>query len=179
MKNISLKQYTLLPDTTLYDCLLEHLNPKNNFAGRQMNINAMPYANVKYCIRLLTKIDSWTGVLQLFEICFDITGKQFWRRPVTEYFAARAFIVAEFERIIATEAKLLATQSTDGHLWDLAGADKLKPYGDTLPLLQLGKLFGQYPFDMGRKPYGEIFSLLAQTKVQNEVEGEYQKLSKG
>ena len=58
----------------------------------------------------------------------------------------------------------------------MAGADRLKPYNDTLPLVQLGKLFGQYPFYLGRKPYGEIFSLLAQTKTQNEVENDYQKL---
>ena len=87
-------------------------------------------------------------------------------------------MLVEFERIIANENTLLTTQTTDGHLWELAGADKLKPYSDTLPLLQLGKLFGQYPFDLGRKPYGEIFNLLAQTKAQNEVESEYRKLAK-
>lgn len=95
---------------------------------------------------------------------------------VTEYFSARKFMLAEFERIIITENKLLATQSTDSHLWEMAGADKLKPYSDTLPLLQLGRLLGQYPFDLGRKPYSEIFNLLAQTKTQNEVEAAYRKL---
>lgn len=88
-------------------------------------------------------------------------------------------MLAEFERIIAIENKLLATQTTDGHLWQMAGADRLKPYSDTLPLLQLGKQLGQYPFDLGRKPYSEIFSLLAQTKTQNEVENDYRKLAAG
>lgn len=178
MKNITIKQYTRLPDTLLYDCILEHLKPKNTFAGRQMDINAMPYANVKYCIRLLPKITDWAGIIQLFNICYNVTEAQFWRTPIAEYFSARKFMLAEFERIITTETKLLNTQTTDSHLWDLAGADKLKPYSDTLPLLQLGKLLGQYPFDLGRRPYGEIFSLLAQTKAQNEVELEYGKLSR-
>lgn len=178
MKNITLKHYTRLRDTLQYDLILEHLKPANTFAGRQMNVNAMPYANVKYCIRLLPKITDWNGVRQLFEICFDIDKTIFWKAPVTDFFAARKFIIAEFERIIATENKLLASMSTDSHLWQMAGADKLKPYSDTLPLLQLGKLFGQYPFDLGRKPYSEIFSLLAQTKVQNEVEEEYRKISR-
>ena len=176
MKNITIKQYTLLPDTLQYDSILEHLNPKNSFGGRQMDINAMPYANVKYCIRLLPKVDSWHGICTLFTICYDVTEAQFWRTPITEYFAAKKFMLAEFERIIASENKLLATKSTDSHLWDMAGADKLKPFGDTLPLVQLGKLFGQYPFDLGRKPYSEIFNLLAQTKAQNEVESEYRKI---
>ena len=177
MKNITLKQYIRLRDTLHYDLILEHLNPKNSFGGKQMNISAMPYANVKYCIRLLPKIANWNDVRQLFEICFDIDEKAFWKATITEFFAARKFMVAEFERTIITENKLLTTLSTDSHLWQMAGADKLKPYGDTLPLLQLGKHFGQYPFDLGRKPYGEIFSLLAQTKAQNEVETEYRKFA--
>lgn len=178
MKNITLKQYTRLRDTLVYDSILEHLNPKNSFAGHSMNIYAMPYANVKYCIRLLPKINSWQNVQQLFEICFDITEQAFWKASIIDFFAAKRFMIAAFENIIATENKLLASMSTDGHLWDMAGADKLKPYSDTLPLLQLGRLFGQYPFDLGRKPYSEIFSLLAQTKAQNEVETEYQKISR-
>ncbi|MFL9845074.1 hypothetical protein [Flavobacterium rhizosphaerae] len=176
MKNITLKQYARLPDTSQYDNILEHLNPKNTFARKQMDINTMPYVNVKYCIKMLPKIKDWQGVFQLFEISYGVTEKTFWRTRVTEYFAARKFMLKEFERIIKTENTVFAAQSTDSHLWEMAGADKLKPYGDTLPLVQLGKLLGQYPFDLGRKPYGEIFSLLAQTKAQNEVEAEYQKL---
>jgi hypothetical protein len=179
MKNITLRQYTLLADTLEYESILEHLKPKNSFCGRQMNANQMPYANVKYCIRLLPKVNSWSGIRQLFEICFDVTEAAFWNAPIKDYFAARKFMINAFEHIIANENKMLITQSTDGHLWEMAGADKLKPYSDTLPLLQLGKLFGQYPFDLGRKPYSEIFNLLAQTKTQNEVEREYQKLSQG
>ncbi len=179
MKNITIRQYTLLPDTIIYDTVLEHLQPKNLFCKNIMNISAMPYANVKYCIRLLAKVSDWQSITQLFEICFGIPEKTFWKARITEYFAARKYLISEFERTIATENKLLTTQSTDSHLWQMAGAEKLQPYSDTLPLVQLGKLIGQYPFDLGRKPYGEIFSLLAQTKTQNDVELEYQKLSRG
>jgi hypothetical protein len=178
MKNITLQHYSTLADPLPYSSILEHLNPKNSFCGRTMDIGKMPYANVKYCIRLLPKVNSWDGVKQLFKICFDVDDAAFRRARVTEYFAARRFMLAEFERVITNENKLLAKQITDSHLWDMAGAEKLKPYSDTLPLLQLGKLYGQYPFNLGRKPYSEIFNLLAQTKAQNEVESEYQKLSR-
>lgn len=177
MKPIPLKHYTTLPDTLQYDTILEHLKPKNRFAGKSMDINNMPYANVKYCIRLLPKVDSWAGICQLFTICFDIKEYKFWNAPVEDYFAAKKFVIAEFECIITTESKVFASQNTDAHLWQMAGSDRLNPYSDTLPLVQLGKLFGQYPYDLGRKPYGEIFSLLAQTKIQNDVEGDYRKLA--
>jgi len=178
MKNIRLKDYIKLQNTIAYDTLLEHLNPKNTFANHQMDIGKMPYANVKYCIRLLPKVNSWPGIQQLFVICFEVPEKTFYSTRITDFFAAKKFMLAEFTRIIATENKMLSTQNTDGHLWQMAGADKLKHYSDTLPLVQLGKLLGQYPFDLGRRPYSEIFSLLVQTKTQNEVEAEYQKLSR-
>ena len=97
MKNLTLKQYTSLKDTLEYDSLLIHLKPKNSFAGRSMNINQMPYANVKYCIRLLPKVNSWQGIQQLFEICFDVSEKAFYNTRITNYFAARKFIIAEFK----------------------------------------------------------------------------------
>ena len=179
MKNINLKAYVTLKDTLAYDLLLDHLNPRNNFGGRSMDIAKMPYANVKYCIRLLPKVNNWESVQQLFEISFEVTETQFWKASITEFFTAKKYLIAEFSRIIETENKVLSSISTDSHLWEMAGAEKLKPYSDTLPLLQLGKLLGQYPFDLGRKPYGEIFSLLAQIKAQNEVEAEYRKLVAG
>ena len=178
MKNITLKQYIALKDTSSYDTIFTFLNPSNSFGGCRMDINQMPYANVKYCIRLLPKVNSWESIQQLFEICFDVKGKAFYNTRIADYFAARKFMLAEFERIIIAGNKLLATQATDGHLWHMAGADKLQPYSDTLPLLQLGRLFGQYPFDLGRRPYSEIFNLLAQAKAQNEVEAAYAKLGR-
>lgn len=178
MKNLRIKYYIRLPNTALYDAWLETLPPKNSFADKRMDIHKMPYANVKYCMRLLSKLSKWEQVQQLFEICFGTTQRQFANARIADYFAARRFLIAEFSRVIETESKLLNTLSTDSHLWQMAGSDKLKPFSDTLPLVQLGKQFGQYPFDLGRKPYGEIFSLLAQLKTQNEVEAEYAKLSR-
>jgi hypothetical protein len=179
MKNITLKQYASLPDTSQYDAILPYLNPQNTFIAKSMNLHAMPYSNVKYCIRLLPKINSWEGVAELFSICFEVDETTFWNAGVTEYFAARNYIVSAFEKLIVSENKLLSGINTNAHIWEMAGGGKLKPYSDTLPLLQLGKLLGQYPYDLGRKPYGEIFSLLTQTKAQNEVEQEYRKLQKG
>lgn len=178
IKNLQLKQYARLKDSSMYDVILEHVQPVNSFQGKKMNVNQMPYSNVKYCLRLLQNVNTWEGIYQLFEICFDVPEAKFWKGKVLEFFQAKKFITDSFKAIIANEEKQLASQSTDEHLWRMAGADGLKPFNDTLPLVQLGKLFGQYPFDLGRKPYSEVFSLLVQIKKQNEVESEYQKLNK-
>jgi hypothetical protein len=176
MENITIKQFISLPQSSQNDAVLSSLKPNNFFAGSKMSIGTMPYANVKFAIRLLSKIDSWDTMARLFEICFDVAASDFWSANIVEYYQARAFMLSEFQRVINTESKMMASQSTDEHLWVMAGADRLKPYSDTLPLIQLGKLFGLYPFDIGRKPYNEVFNMLVQIKVQNEVETEYQKL---
>jgi len=178
MKNITLKQYSELPDASEYDAVLEHLNPINSFAGKSMDVNKMPYANVKYCIKQLGKVSNWQMVQQLFEICFDADENAFWGAGVIEFYQARKYMIRELERVVTTEYKAMASPNSDEHLWLMAGADRLRPYSDTLPLVNLAKQFGMYPYDLGRKPYGEVFSLMVQVKVQGEVEMEYQKLKK-
>lgn len=175
MRNITVRQYSRLDDISEYE-LLENLRPKNLFRKRTMDINSMPYSNVRYCLRLLSKINNWQMVQQLFSICFDVPEKKFWRAPVTEYFAARRFLIQALEQCIANETKLLASANQDAYLWQMAGGDRLQPFGDTLPLIHLSKMFGTYPYDIGRKPYGEVFSLIVATKTQQEVENEYFKL---
>lgn len=175
MKNITVKQYSQLADNSAY-AALEHLEAKNYFAGKVMDINKMPWANVKYCFRLLPKIETWQGVQQLFEICYDVKEGAFYEAGIIEYFQARRYIIREFEAAAKREAATLASQSADDALWQMAGADKLRPYSDTLPLVGLSKAFGAWPFDIGRRPYGEVFSLLVQMKAQGEVENEFMKL---
>jgi len=172
-----LKKYALSNDANS-DAVLLYVNPRNSFAGRQMNINKMPYVNVKYCIGLLPKVKDWQGIIKLFEICFDVNERAFWKADVSEFYAAKKYMVSEFERIILTENKVLSSQKQDEHLWMMAGADRLQMFSDTLPLVQLGKMLGQYPFDLGKKPYSEIFTLLTATKIQSEVETEFQKLNR-
>lgn len=176
MRNITLRQYAALADVSQYDILDRTLKPNNSFVGRQMNINSMPYVNVKHCIRLMYNANTWEVIQQLFEICFDVNAKKFWKVGIVEFLQAKKYMVEEFNRVISIEVKMLQSHSTDEQLWQMAGADRLKPFSDTLPLMQLGKLFGMYPFDIGRKPYSEVFNLLVQAKVQNEVEAEYSKL---
>lgn len=177
MKDITLREFSNLKDAQEYT-MLDYLNAENKFAGKSMNIHAMPYINVKHCFKLFGKIDSWEVVQSLFEICFDVSIEQFWNAQVSEFFTAKKYMLRAFEDAAKAEAKQFSGKSEEDHLWMMAGADRLKPLSDTLPLIQLGKQLGQYPFDLGRKPYGEIMNLLISMKVQGEVEYKYQKLKR-
>ncbi|MBE99329.1 hypothetical protein [Flavobacterium coralii] len=177
MKNITIKEYAQLQDASEY-AILEFVKPANSFAGKSFTVNSMPFTNVKYCIRLIGNMNDWNTLCQLFTICFDIDDDAFWNARVKEYFQARQYIIQQFKNAVEIESKLFASQDKDAHLWKMAGSERLMPYNDLLPLINLGKMLGQYPQDLGRKPYVEIISLLAATKVQSEVEQDFLKLKK-
>jgi len=194
LKNISLKQYYEKP-TALYTGLFSALKPKNGFAGQLLNVNAMPYINTRHCLKLLQR-PTLEAAKELFDVCYgyavkpnilerlkrqepekiEIPDKVFWNAPAIEYFQAKAFIIQEFTILAEQEQKLFASKSEDEDLWRRAGSDRLKPMSDILPLVNLGKLFSAYPFDLGRKPYGEVLNLLVAVKTQSEVEQDFYKL---
>lgn len=178
MKEITVKQYAALkPDQHgQYDTLYQIVNPKNQFAKKEMPVSSISYTNVKYCYRLMRNTD-WNSIQQLFEICYDVPAAVFWKAKISEYMPALKFLIEWFGKYAGIEKKLFTVEpGPDDHIWKLAGADRLKPYNDTLPLVHLGKMFGMYPNDLGRKPYLEVLSLQAQIKASNEVEFEFQKL---
>ncbi|KGO88083.1 hypothetical protein Q765_03245 [Flavobacterium rivuli WB 3.3-2 = DSM 21788] len=176
LKNISLKKYAALQDCSDYD-VLQWVAPVNLFAGKTMNINAMPWVNFKHCVRLLSAKDKdWNKIYTLFNVCFDVTEEQFWNTGIKDFYQANGFMQNQFEFAIKYESKALYSQPKDEEIWNMAGADKLNVYSDTLPLIQLGKHFGIYPYDMGRKPYKEVLGLLIQIKTQAEVETKFQEI---
>ncbi len=172
LKNISVLEYSKLDNNLEYE-VLNHLKPKNKFIGIESNIMQMPYTNVKYCINLLRNINDYNAICELFSIVFDIDNNSFWNAPIDNYFEARNFIIETFKLINDNEQKIAKGGNTDVGKWKMAGSDRLNPYNDNLPLDQLGQRYGGNPFDWGRKPYSEVFYLIAMTKTSNEVNYNY------
>lgn len=175
--NISVAQYLQLADVGMYDVL--DLLPSNDlFAGKHADINAMSWINVKYCLKLINKINDFESLYDLFRVCYDIDRPTFLNEGVREYVQAKNYLIEGFTEIIRRESKVFAGKGQEDSAWVMAGGDKLSRYSDTLPLLNLGKMLGVYPPDLGRKPYREILGLLMQHKLQVEVETEYQRIKK-
>ncbi len=103
--------------------------------------------------------------------------KWFWSGKVVEFFEARNFIIAEFKKLIEQEQKMLSSvDPVNSLLWKQAGGDKLNRFGGILPLNQLGKLYGQFPFDLQNRKYMEIFLLLTIEKESGEIQTKFSKL---
>lgn len=174
MDNISILEYSKLSNTTEYDLVLKHLNPKNSFAGGVVDFNKLTYKDVRSCIHLMTNAIDWFTTKELFCIAFNVTT--FWECTIIDYYAAQNYIIKIFKDLQEKETNLLQSISADSGLWELAGGAKLNKFSNIMPLIQLGEIYHIYPYDLQHKPYNEILLLLVAHKEKNEVQNEYTKL---
>ena len=176
MKNISVKQYSQLIDTTQYDAVLSHLRPLNVFCGSSIDFNKLSYTHVKKCFSIVAKEHpTYSDLKDLFCLAFDVKELDFWKSDVVSFFSANNYLIDAFAKEIKREQKLLKSIAFDVNKWELAGGKELDPYSNLLPLMQLGERYGCYPYDLQNKPYREILILLAANLKKDRVDYEMNK----
>ena len=175
MYNIKVKQYLKSKKAFVYDSLLDHVKGDNTFNGKKVDITQTSFVNVKYCLSLLSNMNDFSKLSEIFNIIFDVSEEDLLNSDVVSYFKARNYIIETFKKIIDNEKRLAQNSSVDLGKWKFAGGDNLNAYSDVLPLDQLAERYSQYPFDLGKKPYSEVFYLMTMTKTLNEVNINYNK----
>lgn len=174
MQDISLFEYSKLTDTTDYDIVLKHLKPKNDFCNGKIDFNKLTYKDVRSCFYLIKNMKDWENIKDLFCLAFQITN--FWNASIVEFYAAQNYLIKTFENLQEREAKLLQSIDADTGMWLMAGGDKLNKFSNIMPLVQLGEIYGVYPYDLQNKPYNEILTLLVVHKERSEIQNAYSKL---
>ena len=175
LKDYTISEYKKLKSTVKLDVVLNYVKPVNLFFGKQMNIDSMPYMNVKHCMKLATSEMNWNVCAELFEICFEI--KNFDEVKILEFFQARNFLIVTLQEAIKKESILLSSLPNEQSMkWEHAGIKRLEPYNDVISLDRLAQRYNLYPFDLGRKPYSEIIYLMAMVKVDNEINIAFQNI---
>lgn len=178
MKQITVTEYLKLPDLKRleYDMILTSLKAKELL---KMDINALTYNEVKSIFKILQKAKHPDDIQNVFEYAFKINADAFYNLPITKYFQLKKYISEYFVNLHKKEHDLLNSISADIGIWEQAGGSSLNEFSDILPLSQLAKIYGGYPFDYGQKKYVEIIYLLRMNNVQSQVENEYQKIKNG
>lgn len=177
MINITIKEYATSTKQSLYTPL-ENCVPKPEFGVHVMDVKQMSYEDVKAVIRTLRNFKNWNSIKDVFETCFKIDEDAFWSGKILDFFIAKNYIIETFKKLVEREKKLLQSISKDSVLWEAAGGNRLDKYGDVLPLNQLGKIYGIYPFELKDYKYYDILTLLSLEKDQSEVERRFHELKK-
>ena len=175
LNKIKVHQYIGLKPNNEYDVILSHCNQKKSFLNKESDILLMPYIDVKYCIELLSGQVTWGSISELFQIVFKCSNDEFLNAEITDYFPARNYIDNTFKIIIDNENVLAKGSNVNITKWQMAGGDRLNQFNKTISLDQLAERYGMYPFDLGKKPYSEIFYLISKVKTINEVNFNYSK----
>lgn len=175
MKQINVKKYISLSDLEKfqYVALLTSLVAKDWI---KIDINNLSYNEVKTLFKRLSRAETEEDVKEIFMRAYKISENEFYALPITKYFQLKKHISEYFVLLQDKEHKLLQSVNTDVAIWEAAGGNQLNEFSDIIPLSQLAKIYGGYPFDYGERKYVEIIYLLRMNNLQSQIESEFQKL---
>lgn len=173
MKNINVKEYFELSNKFEYDLLLVSLLPENIF---DKNINEFTYLDVINLFKFAKKDLSFDNDFVLFSLFFGIEKYQFETLSVTDYFSAKKFTLNFVRTTAERQNKLLSSVNIDNDKWQMCERGRLNKFNDIMPLVQIGEIYGIYPFDLQNKLYSEILSLLVLHKTKKDVQNEFNQM---
>lgn len=173
MKQINVKEFLQLPlsEQIKYTLVLDCQKPKELV---KVKITELSYNEVKQIFKELHKEN--TNIEFVFTTALRMSKEDYFSLPIQNYFQIKKYIEKFFISLKQNEITLLQSVSADAGMWDMAGGSELNEFSDVLPLSQLAKIYGGYPFELGEKAYIEIIYLLRMNAKQSAVENEYQKL---
>lgn len=173
MKQINVTQFLKLPisEQIEYTSVLQHLKGK---PIHNVKIAELTYNEVKMCFKEFQK-DS-PNIEFIFTTSLKISKDDFFSLSIQNYFQIKKYIETFFVNLKHNEITLLQSVNADVGMWELAGGNDLNEFADILPLSQLAKIYGGYPFEYAEKNYIEIIYLLRMNNKQGQIENEYQKL---
>lgn len=176
MDKLTIKQYSQLFDTLEYDLILNALKPLNKFCNSKLDYNKITYAEVRKLFYLSNNGKTLDDMCNMFVIAFNIDKQTFWRASIEEYFSAKNYIVKYLKDTQEKEVKLLKSIDADAGLWEQAGGSTLNVFSDLMPLVQLGEIYGIYPYDLQNKAYNEILTLLVLHNKKSKVQSKFNEL---
>lgn len=173
MKQINVAQFLKLPisEQIKYTSVLQHVKGKPIY---NVKIAELSYNDVKMCFKEFGK--DAPDIEMIFTKSLKISKEEFFLLSIQNYFQIKKYIETFFVSLKSNEIKLLQSVSADMGMWEMAGGNDLNEFADILPLSQLAKIYGGYPFDYAEKSYIEIIYLLRMNNKQGQIENEYQKL---
>lgn len=176
MDKLTIKQYSQLLDTLEYDLILNALKPLNLFCNTKLDYNKITYERVRKLFYLANNGKTLDDMCDMFCIAFNVEADTFWNASIDEYFSAKNFIIKYLKETQEKEAKLLKSVDADAGKWQEAGGDSLNVFSDLMPLVQLGEIYGMFPYDLQYRPYNEILTLLVLHNKKNQVQNKYNEL---
>lgn len=177
LDKITVEEFFKLPeeDAAKYMDLEDILLVKDStFAKhRATELGELTYGNIGTIRRNLTE-GTFDSVYDCFKIIYGISLRKYLDADIVDYFYAFKWIKQEVLKQINNEKKVL--KSDPDYYSEMAGADRLKVFGEFATLLIIGRSFSKDPEEIENWKYNKVFTILAYDKIQGEVTKRYHEL---
>lgn len=180
IKNISIREYFTIGDTSEYDVFLDILKPKNLLCGKKFDTKKLTYDEYLTTISILNNPNA-LNVKDLFVHLWRIRGDMkisaddlFFNESIFVFFRAKRFLKEFIEQKIELEKKMLYSEP-DTRMIEINAGKRLKPFQPMITKISIGKQFGINPYDVGKWKYSEVLNILATNNALQEVQKDYGK----
>ena len=168
-KNITVKKYLSLDNTSSIDLYYNLIKPKNVIKGHEATFNGLTFNEVSVIKRYANKtnIESLQIIIDIFYNFDDNSKINLLECSIYELFQFRKWLSNELLKIYTNEKKL---ESTPNVKLIAANVDRLNQFGELNTKIDLGEQFGFRPKDIGQWLYVEVFQIMHRNKVKGDIQ---------
>lgn len=181
IKDITVREYFGMLDTSQYDVFIDILKPTNFYCGKKCMNKLLSFDEVKVMAKIFNN-PTLENIKDMFITCFNIKGsinvsedELFFNESVFALFRAKRFLQEFIKNTLERENKVLS-QDPDPKLIAINAANRLAPFSHELVKIDLAQKFGVTPDDIGGWKYSKVFRILAATSIRDSVRKDYSEL---
>jgi len=161
--------------------LLKSMRDKPIFLGKVPSYDNLTYGQAKFIFQLISDnkgVIPNEGLAEVFSYVYGVTEDEVLDASLTDVYRALNPVMAVIKSVRDLEIKMLGGgDEVKKALYKQAAGTLLDGFDYILPLIELGKTYGLYPYDISKKKFTEILVLRAAESRLSQVDKKFTELS--
>jgi len=180
LKNIKLKTFLALQNTTPYDIWFDKLPAKNELNGKKGNgMFEWTFAEVAYLRKLINDFNI-ENLKKIYNVCFpsrkilnfELPKRSILEMSIFEVVQWQKFVIEQLEQIGEREQLL----GSDDPIASMAGIERMSKFGYLNTTVPIAERYGFDPDEVANWKWIKVFNLAYYNKEKNEVDKKYAEL---
>lgn len=180
IKNITVKEYLDLEDSSEYDVFIDNLKGINSFSNKKCYLDKLTFDEVEYLKKFLSNSPDLEDLIVLFSELFNLGSyrqsakDEFLNASIFDLFKSKKYIQDYIITIIEREIKVLSGEP-DNKLIMINASERMQPFSHVMSKMRLAEQFSTTPDTVGKWKYNKVFGYLVANKVNNDIQRDYSK----
>lgn len=181
IKDITIREYFTMADTSEYDVFLDVINPKNMLCGNVCDLNKITFDEY-HVMRSIFNKPTLEDFQELLIHLYDIKGNlvstsisKFLGESIFNFFRVFNYIKDYLLKKENLEKKALSS-TPDYRMMAVGAGKRLAPYSTQITKNRLAEQFSQDPSTIGGWKYNKVFNILVANHALSTVQAEASKV---